>query len=329
MAVELNQFLNYNNAYFLDEWIKYNEDTWGVKGIRVCYQEEEKEYRRFVGVIYLNSKGKIVLPPNNTYLPFRFYHTNTKKNCQIYSQWMKVSEMLADDFCKRGWEGTIVFPPSFIDGRALQWKGIRVSTGYTFTAKLPYNEAELDTSVRKNCRKAEKLGYRVERTHDWENVVYCLNKTATFKGFDDLITPTDLQRSYDYLGDTYLFAHIAYNSDNKPVSAQVKLAMPDGLCIDWLAGTDREYVNDGVNQLLYMKSLQDIVETGTLFFDYCGANIENVARAKATWGFELTPYLVIPENEIKEKIKSIAKQSALVKKVYYTFKRIQKNNFRK
>ena len=72
-----------------------------------------------------------------------------------------------------------------------------------------------------------------------------------------------------------------------------------GLCIDWLAGTDRDHVNYGVNQLLYANSLSDVAESGTKYFDNCGANIESVARAKSAWGFPLVPYIVTRDHSVK------------------------------
>ncbi len=321
--VEIDTLLRYNSAYFLDEWIQYNEETWHMKGERVCYCEEGKEVPRLECVLYLDHKGRVVLPPNNTYLPVRFVSTNTTKKCQLYTQWTNLSKMLAEDIKKRGWKGAIVFPPGMIDGRAFQWMGINISMNYTFVGELPVNESELDTSVRKNIRKAIRMGYTVERTRDWEKIIDCLEKTEYAKGFSNLMTQNYLRKCDELLSEKYLFAHIAYSSEHETVAAQVKLAMPEGICIDWLAGTDREHIRNGVNQLLYMRSLQDIAATGTLLFDNCGANIESVAKAKSTWGYTLVPYVMIPEDPYKLKIKFYAQKSMVVRRIYASLNRIK------
>lgn len=320
------ELIKLRSAYFLDEWISFNEKTWGVRAEKVCYGENGKDLPRLEGILYLNKKGKVVLPPTNAYLPFQFLSTNTIKNCQTYSQWMQVSELLAEDIKKRGYSGTIAFPPGFIDGRAFQWLGINISTGYTFVGELPVDENSVDTSVRKNIRKAEKAGYTVQRSHNWEDILFCINKTESVKGFDLALKVQDLEESYRLLGDKYLFAHVVYSADGNPVSGQVKIAMPDGICIDWLAGTDRNHINNGVNQLAYMKAITDIAETGTPYFDYCGANIKSVAKAKSMWSFQLTPYIILTEDPFKMKLKFLAKKSAFIRNLYSKYHHIKNTN---
>lgn len=306
------------SAYFLDGWLKFNEEKWGYKAERVRYTLPGKELPALEGVLYLTKNGKVRMPPCNAYLPLQFFFTATEKNCQLYSQYLSLFKLLAEDISKRGVDGTICFPPGFIDARAFQWLGYDVTFAYTFVGKLPYCESELDTSVRKNIRKAEKAAYTVTASIDWDMVLLGLNKTAEFKNFDNILTAMDLKKCDQFLGDDILKAHVALTSDGDCVASQVKFAMPNGLCIDWLAGNDREHINYGINQLLYAKALSDVAATGTKYFDYCGANIEPVARAKAAWGFPLVPYIVLRDHSVKGKAKQLLGHIHGLRTVYHS-----------
>ena len=289
------------SAYFLDGWLKFNEEMWGYKAERVMYTQPGKEHPALEGVLYLTKSGKVKQPPLNAYLPLQFYPTPTEKNCQLYTQWMSVAKLLAEDIKKRGISGYVSFPPGYADGRWFQWLGFDVTFKYTFVTHLPYSDEELDASVRNKIKKAQKMNYTTERSGNWHEILYCLRKTADYKGFDTLLSEHTLARCSEIVGGGMLLAHVAKTAEGTPVSAQVKLAMPDGVCADLWAGTDREHINSGVNQLIYYDSLRDVISTGTKYFNYCGANMESVARAKAAWGFPLVPYITLVDNSLPQK----------------------------
>ena len=278
------------------------EETWGFKSERVVYRLPGKELPSLEAVLYLDKRGRVRMPPSNPYLPLQFSSTSTEKNCQLYTQLTSVMKLLAEDIKGRGVLGSLAFPPGFFDARAFQWLGFDTIFHYTFVTQLPLNDSDLDTSIRTYFRKAQKEGCTVKRTHNWEEVIYCLNKTAQAKGFDYLFDADQLTRCLEILGDDILFAHIGYSDELLPISAQVKISIPNGICIDWLAGTDRSYINLGI-KYLYSQSLNEILIAGSKYFDYCGANIESVAAAKAAWAFPLVPCITIRDNSLKSKAK--------------------------
>ena len=67
----------------------------------------------------------------------------------------------------------------------------------------------------------------------------------------------------------------------------------------WSQGGIRENMKDGIVQLVYDFVLDDIKKSGVLYFDWIGANIENVALAKSAWGVPLSPQLVIVDRSLK------------------------------
>ena len=290
------------SALFLDGWIKFNEEKWGYKAERVLFQPTGKELPKLEGVFYLDRRGHVVMPPRNPYLPLQFTPTPTEQPYRLYTQWLEVSELLASDLEKRGFRGTISFPPGFMDGRNFQWKGFQTSLRYTFVTALPVELSNQDFRIRQKIQKALRLGYRVKTTTDWQAINICLKKTEDVKDFSHMISAEDLVRLQQLLGSEALRGYICISQDEEPVSGEIKIFSPKGITIAWSAGTDRKHINNGVNQLTYSKSIQDITESGSCFLDICGANIKPVANAKATWGFPLIPYLTITHETVSRKL---------------------------
>lgn len=290
------------SALFLDGWLRFNEEMWGYKAEKVFYELPGKDLPKLEAVFYLNKQGHVVLPPRNPYLPLRFFPTPTEQLCRLSAQWSQVAELLVGDLLKRGFRGTIAFPPGFIDGRVFQWNGLNVGLKYTFATSLPVDIKTSDTSVRNKIKKAKREGYNVKVTQNWDDVYYCLSKTEETKNFSHMTSPEDLFLCSHYLGKESVRGYVCYTQEGEPVSGQIKLFLADGVSIDWSAGTDRQHIKSGVNQLTYAESFKDMAEHGGKLFDFVGANIEAVANAKAAWGFPLMPYLTLTHDSVARKM---------------------------
>ena len=66
------ELMRARSAYFLDGWLKFNEEMWGYKAERVMYTLPGKERPALEGVLYLTKSGKVKQPPLNAYLPLQF-----------------------------------------------------------------------------------------------------------------------------------------------------------------------------------------------------------------------------------------------------------------
>lgn len=290
------------SALFLDGWLRFNEEKWCYRSERVLFQRPGNEFPKLEGVFYLDKRGHVVLPPRNPYIPLKFIPSPTEQPYRLFTQWMDVSEMLAHDISKRGFRGTIAFPPGFIDGRALQWQGQDMGLHYTFVTPLPIKKDVVDTSVRNKINKAIREGYLSQRSNDWDAIYHCLSKTEDVKNFSHMITVSELATLEQLLGEDAFRGYLCLTSQGEPVSGQIKLFLAEGISIDWSAGTDRNHIKNGVNQLLYEKSCDDLAESGGHLFDLCGANIRPVAQAKAAWGWPLIPYLVLTNDTLTRKV---------------------------
>ena len=314
------ELMRSRSAYFLDGWLKFNEEMWGYKAERVMYTLPGKEYPALEGVLYLTKNGKVKQPPLNAYLPLQFYPTPTEKNCKLYTQWMSVAKLLAEDIKKRGIAGNISFPPGFVDGRWFQWLGFDVTFRYTFVTSLPNNLSDVGSEVRTHIRKAEKQGYTLVNNPSLDDVVYCLNQSALYKKFM-AVSKNLLSTAQLYIGKK-LYCQIAKTPNGLPVATQVNFGIDNGICIGWLAGIDRHYISDGINQYLISKVLQDITEDNCCAFDFCGANMESVARAKAAWGFPLVPYITLVDRSAPQLLRHcIASHVPMARTVYHKIMR--------
>lgn len=310
------ELMRARSAYFLDGWLKFNEEMWGYKAERVMYTLPGKERPALEGVLYLTKSGKVRMPPCNAYLPLQFHPTPTEKNCQLYTQWMSVAKLLAEDIKKRGIAGNISFPPGFTDGRWFQWLGFDVTFKYTFVSRLPISDSALDKRIYGHINKAINLKYKVTETNDWASIISCLNQTAEAQSFDNIISE-DIMKKLEGILSKNILGHVVLSEYDEIVAGQIKICLVDGICLGWLAGTNRNHILNGVNQLVTLKSIGDLCLKGGKFFDNCGADIESVARAKAAWGFPLVPQIMLMDKSIRNTLKKTIAQIQGARTLYH------------
>ena len=123
------------------------------------------------------------------------------------------------------------------------------------------------------------------------------------------------------MGDNSFFAHIGYTKNSIPVCAQIKATMQDGISVALGAGTDRNHINSGISQFVYSFALSQLTNNGSRCFDFCGANIEPVAKAKAAWGFDLVPYITIVDHSFVGKAKKVVGHVRGARKFWHFIRR--------
>jgi|LSQX01.3.fsa_nt_gb hypothetical protein len=282
-----------NSPLALDGWLSWNREVWGLQPQRVAYSPKGKDIPRLEGVIYLNRKGQVQMPPRNPYLPFRLITTNTKRTERLYRQWSQVSGLFAEELVSRGIRGTISLPPGFIDGRQFQWRGLQVGIRYTFVGRLPVNEDNITKSIRKEIVKARTSGYRVSLSHDWEAISSCLQETGEAKSFSHHTGIVELQLLKELLGDEHFLVYAGHSPGGELVCTHLRLHAPTCITLAWSQGTRRSELPSGINRLTYIEGFKDLYTRGAVGVDLAGANIQQVADAKSVWGFPLVPYLTI------------------------------------
>jgi hypothetical protein len=282
----------------LDGWLEFNRLKWGLQPFRLRLTQHSKVLPALDVVLYLDRNGRIRQPRLNPYLPFRFLSTPTQQCQRIQRQWLAVSGLLAEEFAGRGLSGMVSFPPEIIDVREFQWRGFLAEARYTFYLTLPYRVKDADSAVRKQVAKAQRLGYRCERTTHVDDICFCLKETERRQGFHHHLDEADLQLALKLMGEDSLRCYVCYAPNGEAASARVVLQHCEH-AIDWVAGTVGDHLANGVTQFVISYMLEDLEESRISTFDYCGANIRSIAASKATWGGELMPYYRVTPHNMK------------------------------
>ncbi|GHV55325.1 hypothetical protein AGMMS49579_17890 [Spirochaetia bacterium] len=290
---------------WLDGWLQWNEEMWGLTAERVCYCPQNKEVPKLEGVLYINNKGQVEMPPRNPYLPFIFTTSGTNRPERVYNQYLELMGYFSDDLKRRGIRGQIALPVGFLDARPFQWKGFITDMRYTFMQKLPLEKNQMANQIKNKINKSIKSGYSIVRSCDWDSIVECLETRGNDKGFSHHTDAAALSRCAELLGNDSFLGYIGYDSNGKPVAGGLRLMVKEGIVIAWSQGAITEHLKNGINQLIYDYVLNDVYNMGAKIFDWAGANIPPVALAKSAWGPSLVPYITIQEKNMRYAVRTI------------------------
>ena len=276
----------------LDGWLEFNRYKWKLTPQRVQFPPSGGP-PLVKAVLYLNRRGRIVLPRLNPYLPVAFVATPTEKLHRLQSQWLAVARLLAVDMRRRGARGPLPLSPEVADARPWAWAGFRIGLVYTLHIDLPLKAEEADTAVWAKVRKAQRNGYRTERSTDMAHVLAAMRGTEERKNLHMGLTVQDLELARELLGDECLRAYVSYAPDGAPAASVVCLLVPGGRATFWVGGSASEHLTSGATQLMIDCALRDLSAAGVRCADLMGANLPTVAPAKAQWGARLVPYPVV------------------------------------
>lgn len=277
----------------LDGWLEFNRRKWGVESERVTFRFPNAEIPSLHAVLPLTRRGRIFVPNLNPYLPLTFQPTPTKHTHRVLNQWIGLASMLAEEMRRRGLANATPLPPLAQDMRPWQWAGFRAAPKYTLVYDFPFTLDRADGSIRTDMRKAHKLGYRCDRTTDMSAIMEVLRQTEARQGFTHYLTAAELTLARELLGDEHLLAYMCYAPDGRPASVAIVLHAPRTVALVWVIGTVAEHLPTGANRLLMAEVIADSERAGAEGFDFAGANIRNVAGAKAAWGARLAPYYTV------------------------------------
>lgn len=272
----------------LDGWLAFNERKWGVRAERVRYPNERGALN---AVLYLDRRGRVLLPRLNPYLPAEYEARRTAPYREVRA-WNRAADAFAKDLRHRGLAGTIAFPPAIRDLRAFTWHGLRIGVRYTLIQDLPSSETSADPDTRRRARRAAEAGYRCELTDSFSDVLRCITDTEERQRFRYGLTIDDLRTLQASLGDGFR-AYICRDAAGRPAASRLVLHRPGGEAIDWVNGTQRAQMTSGASQLLISFTLNDLVKAGARAFDWEGANIPSIAAAKERWGGRVETWFTV------------------------------------
>ena len=272
----------------LDGWLAFNERKWGVRAERVRYPNE---HGALSAVLYLDRRGRVLLPRLNPYLPAEYEVRRTAQYRQVRA-WNRAADAFAKDLRDRGLAGTIAFPPPIRDLRAFAWHGLRIGVRYTLIQDLPVSQTSGDPDTRRRARNAAAAGYSCELTDNFSDVLRCVSDTEERQRFRYGLTLDDLRTLQASLGDGFR-AYICRDPAGRPAASRLVLHRPDGEAIDWVNGTEKAQLTTGASQLLISFTLEDLANAGARAFDWEGANIPSIAAAKERWGGRIETWFTV------------------------------------
>ncbi len=274
----------------LPGWREFNRQRWKVEPLPLRI---EGEHAALEAVLYKNRRGALCTPPLSPYLPIAFLPSPTRSRPRLARQWLEVGQALASEMARHPVYGPLRLPPELRDVRPFTWRGYQMEPAYTYLLDFPFAPDEADHSVRKNIAKARRQGFRCGPTRDYEAVCRCLAETEERKSFTYLLKPPDLELAVRVVGEEHFRVLACWSPQGTMVGAQIALHSAGARAMDLVVGIRTEYRASGAGQLLMASLLDELSAAGATGFDHAGADIRVVARAKASWGGELTTVTIL------------------------------------
>lgn len=274
----------------LEGWVEFSRLKTGLRPARLAFGGVSDGQPGLEALLYVDRRGRVVLPKFNAYVPLEFRPTTTHRLGKAYRRWFELGGALAEEMRLRGIRSAINLPPEVADARPWQWQGFRASVRYTFHLDFPLKLEGIDHAPRKKKNQAEAAGYSCCRTRELAAVIECLRDTEERQGFSLGLRLEDLLLAAELVGEESFRTYVCYAPDGTPASSRIVLHHPGWRAVDWIAGARRNHLQSGVTQLTIWTALRDLQDAGASGFDFAGADIPGVAASKMTWGGRLAPY---------------------------------------
>jgi hypothetical protein len=181
--------------------------------------------------------------------------------------------------------------PENTDVRGFSWNGFKASPLYTFRSSAA---AELPSlpDERKKLRTAQNLGMSLEERFDSEVFIRLQKDLDQRKSHKLGISYSGLQSFVEKLFSAGLLKQFNVLWDGKPVSSNILLHDGGDVAYTLFQATAEDAMRKGAATFHSLSLLQHL-PAGTRIFDYCGANVQEVARFKAALGLELVNFYQI------------------------------------
>lgn len=298
-------------ALINEAWYEWNVSVARTTTCSIQVQDPRLSGRSIEGVLYIDRRDRWHTPHLSPHAPLALLdrRDNRPREARDEHTWLELGGELADRLASRRFRTPVILPAGLSDGRPFVWAGLRVGVTYTYAGALPVDVTATNPSVRKNVRKAISRGYTTTRSDDWAGIHECLTATGDAKGFSHRIGIQDLELGASLMGEDSFRGYLVRDQRGLPVSGGVRVHARGHHAVDLFQGTQRRVLSDGVNQLMYDFVLRDLAEAGATGFDFCGADIPAVARAKSAWGLPLVPLLSVDGTGVAEGIRRAAVSS--------------------
>lgn len=186
---------------------------------------------------------------------------------------------------------TIRCRPPFYDVRTFVDRGWIARPTYTYVVPLGDLENQwglVDRKIKSQIKKAQKMGYTIHESKDFESFFLHHHLAHEEKGFPVYMPRNNFQSFYETLNNRSL-ARIfqVISATGETVASQLVLCDATATCHIVAAGSDRKHDSDGVNALLRWGSFERLSAHGYSIVDLTDASLNSVSRFKSKFGAEL------------------------------------------
>jgi lipid II:glycine glycyltransferase (peptidoglycan interpeptide bridge formation enzyme) len=269
----------------------------------VCCLEKEGEIFAGLPLIGQNFLGfKIVLNfPSIPWLGPIYKKSNAKYASQI-SNHKQINRLFAQIIRKRFDFFVMSFSPLIIDIQPYLWEGFSSEIKYTYRIQLSNLDSiwkAMDSSRRRNIRRAQKDKVKVVLTNDFGQVFKIVQKT--FRRQDKNIRFKNqaykINKVLSKKGQSQGF--LAVNSEGKKIAA-VYIVWDNKTAYYFLGGYDNKDSHHGAVSLALWEAIKYSREKLNLkVFDFEGSMIQPIERFFRKFGGEIKPRYVLMYNSKK------------------------------
>lgn len=287
------------SVFFDPSFVFWREQAWGLEAKGFEYVSEGRNPGRLRSILFFDRRGRLQQPPLDPYLSVLFESEALLGSPRRERQWLDVATKFATDLQRLKFHGSVNLPPGLMDARPFAQSGLLPAPKYTYLGEVPVASSTIEQAVRKRISKSLRAGYRFGLDVAAEDLADVLDRTGKRQGFTYKLTAEKLKMLEEMVAPSVYRKHVVRSAQGLIVSAGARLVTEGGVALDWIQGTREEALPDGAVQLMYRGVLDDMAELGAELFDFGGANIPAVARAKSSWGLPLVPYVQISRNTIR------------------------------
>jgi hypothetical protein len=135
-----------------------------------------------------------------------------------------------------------------------------------------------------------------------------LADTEQRQNFSNKLGASTLAKAFSIMGEDFFRCYGAWSPQKELVSVNITLLKKGYTALGWLGGTIKENLSTGVFQLLLSYSLEDLATVGCTDYDFCGATLKNIGKAKEAWGGILTPFYTFRKRDLEYVIEIIKRE---------------------
>lgn len=181
--------------------------------------------------------------------------------------------------------------PDFHDVRSFTWAGLKAKPLYTFLSDLQGTENPLADEAKK-LNKAKKHGFTFAQEFLPKEFIRLTKELNHKKGINLGVSLTRLEAFIKNLHSVGILRQYNLYEGNNVISSNILLTANDRKAYTVLLATSDDAMKNGASTMHSLKLLE-VLRNEFDSLDFCGANVQEVARFKAALGLQLRVFYQI------------------------------------